>query len=418
MQLSIAFRPSARNDCGAGRGFGLNAWAQQAEPTSLLQAAKLAYSEARSYRIEVERSENFTGELSGNWCHSFQIGIVAKGGRYRFEAVGPEYSWIQVSNGKFEWIYDAETERYLQRRTPADHKPRQFGDDEPSYDESKIADAREIPENIVEEIGEVRDPQVVGSEVLSLKNSSVDCFVVRGPGKYKSGWSPDTELERTFWLEKRSNYVRKIEQRWKGRLLSGKTSRYEREIVDRFNVAELDDSAVPAEMFNFRPPTTAKLVEKFTTIQPSLRKQPSIVGTIAPDVIFRSATGQVVSLSSMRGKPVMIEFWATWCSPCISAFPMLGKLYSELGQRGVVIITVDEDEESQEATSFLAKHGNISWPNYHDDGEINRLLPGEGLPQFVLIDAAGKIIFATSGFDEQMLRKEINGLTLRKRPNQ
>jgi hypothetical protein len=52
----------------------------------------------------------------------------------------------------------------------------------------------------------------------------------------------------------------------------------------------------------------------------------------------------------------------------------------------------------------LANHGKSRWPNYHDDGEENRSLPGGGLPQFVLIDDAGRIVFATAGFDEHDLR--------------
>jgi hypothetical protein len=67
-------------------------------------------------------------------------------------------------------------------------------------------------------------------------------------------------------------------------------------------------------------------------------------------------------------------------------------------------ITVDEDEQPAKADAFLATHRRSSWSNYHDDAEINRSLPGDGLPQFVLIDAAGEMVYAKSGFDEHGLR--------------
>jgi hypothetical protein len=61
---------------------------------------------------------------------------------------------------------------------------------------------------------------------------------------------------------------------------------------------------------------------------------------------------------------------------------------------------VDEDEEAATAAAYLSAHRKGDWPNYHDDGEINRALPGDGLPQFVLIDPTGKIVFVTTGFEE------------------
>ena len=78
-------------------------------------------------------------------------------------------------------------------------------------------------------------------------------------------------------------------------------------------------------------------------------------------------------------------------------------------RRGIVVITVDEDEQPAKADE-LATHRRSSWPNYHDDGEINRSLPGDGLPQFVLIDVAGKIVYAKSGFDENELRAALGHL--------
>ena len=78
--------------------------------------------------------------------------------------------------------------------------------------------------------------------------------------------------------------------------------------------------------------------------------------------------------------------------------------------QGIVMITVDEDERPETADAFLATHRTSSWSNYHDDGEINRSLPGDGLPQFVLIDATGKIMYAKSGFDEHELRAALSRL--------
>jgi thiol-disulfide isomerase/thioredoxin len=381
---------------------------QQVDPSSLLKGSRTTYARAKSYQIEMEHWEDFKGELSGNWSHSFQTGIVGSRGRYRFEAKGAGYSWLQTSNGNFEWIYDATSQKYMQQRTPADGEPSHFGKDQLSYGESQLVDAQELMQHVAQRIGSIRDPQIVGSEVLPTKTGNSECWVIRGPGRYMSGGSPDTKWELTLWIERGSNYVHKIEERWEGQLVLGQSARYAREVTELYSVVNLDDSNVPLTVFEFHAPAAAKLMANFTATPLSFQQQRArIVGKVAPEVIFRSPRGEPVALSSMRGRPALIEFWATWCGPCVSAFPQLKRLYSQLTRQGVAVITVDEDEEPEKAASFLAAHGKVPWSNYHDDGEINRSLPGDGLPQFVLIDAARKIVYQRSGFDEHELRTAI-----------
>jgi hypothetical protein len=96
-----------------------------------------------------------------------------------------------------------------------DRKPSHFGKDAWSYEEGQLVDAQEIPLHVTEEIASIRNPELMRSEALSLDHGQVDCFVIRGQGKYRSGSPPDTRLEITFWIEKSSNFVRKIEEYWK-----------------------------------------------------------------------------------------------------------------------------------------------------------------------------------------------------------
>jgi thiol-disulfide isomerase/thioredoxin len=380
-------------------------------PDSLLEIVGRNYSQVKYYRIEARLSEDWKGELSGNWSNSFQTAIVAQDGRYRFEARGPRYSWLQISNGRTEWIYNAATAQYVSMRTSPSQPPSQFNKDSWSFEESQLVDTQGVPQHVAQEIGSVRDSVLVRSEMLSLDKGDIECFVIRGPGKYKSGWSPDTTLEVTFWVEKATNFVRKIEEHWKGKLIKGDPSDYTRTNVEVYPIVELDNPAVVPEFFEFQPPPGATLISTFRQTHPSLRPQRShLLGTTAPEVDFHSRDGHDIMLSSMRGKPILIEFWATWCRPCTAAFPRLEHLYSQAIGQGVSVVTVDEDEQPEKADAFLAAHLKSSWPNYHDDGEINRSLPGDGLPQFVLIDAKGKIVFATSGFDEDELRTALTRL--------
>ena len=108
-------------------------------------------------------------------------------------------------------------------------------------------------------------------------------------------------------------------------------------------------------------------------------------------------------LSAYRGKPIFIEFWATWCGPCLDLMSDLKQLYSETA-KSVVWLSIDSDEEADVATTYLSQE-RMSWPNYHDqDGSLGKAFGRDGIPLGVLIDAEGKIKFYKSGYDISELR--------------
>jgi thiol-disulfide isomerase/thioredoxin len=131
---------------------------------------------------------------------------------------------------------------------------------------------------------------------------------------------------------------------------------------------------------------------------------------------------ETISLRSFQGRPVLLDFWATWCGPCVESMPSVKRLYSEATKYGLVMLSIDEDEDAKKATDFLSENKDL-WPNFHDDGEIARSFPNEGIPHFVLIDSAGTVVFSRSSFDEPALRTAIAKLgpefaTLAKTPRQ
>ena len=375
------------------------------DPSALLERISQKYRDARFYHLEAHSSESWKSKNSSSWEESFQKAIVTGERRYRFEAEGPHYSWVQVSNGATEWVYNATTKEYAEKQTTVDGKPSKFDENGWSAEESALIESQDIPKSLAEMISWLRNPVFAVSEVLSLSTGRVDCYLVRGQGRYRTGWSPDTQLEVTLWIDKSALIIRKIEQDWRGPLIMRDPTRYSRTNISEFPVVELTDLQAPSSLFEFHAPPTAKLVARFTSVQgPPMPRTPDLIGRAAPEIKFQSSDGHIESLSSFRGRPVLIEFWATWCGPCVAALPMLERLYEAAQARGIVVITVDEDDKAEKAASYLATHANATWANYHDDGEINRTLPGDGLPQFVLIDATGKIAFETSGVDEHELR--------------
>ena len=92
---------------------------------------------------------------------------------------------------------------------------------------------------------------------------------------------------------------------------------------------------------------------------------------------------------------------------CQSRTPQLAKVYQEAKDNGLILLTVDQDEEADTAAEFLAKKG-YNWPNFHDgDGEIERLVGSSVIPRTMVVDAQGMITYDSVGMNEDQLRTEI-----------
>ena len=85
------------------------------------------------------------------------------------------------------------------------------------------------------------------------------------------------------------------------------------------------------------------------------------VGNLAPDFQLDNLEGESVSLSDFRGKPVMLNFWATWCHPCVSEMPDIQSVYEEQSAEGLVILLVNMGGTSPQVKEFLQNH-NLSLP--------------------------------------------------------
>jgi thiol-disulfide isomerase/thioredoxin len=118
---------------------------------------------------------------------------------------------------------------------------------------------------------------------------------------------------------------------------------------------------------------------------------------IVPDAIFEDASGKTLSLSQLHGKVVVLNFWATWCPPCIAEMPSLDKLYrSQTSRPDIFFLTVDADGDFQRAAAFMQKHG-YSLPIYRLHGSVSEKVFSGTLPTTVVLDKTGRIAFRETG---------------------
>ena len=85
------------------------------------------------------------------------------------------------------------------------------------------------------------------------------------------------------------------------------------------------------------------------------------VGNLAPDFQLDNLKGESVSLSDFRGEPVMLNFWATWCPPCVSEMPYIQQMYDEWGDKGLILLVIHMGGSPSQVKEFLQSH-NLSLP--------------------------------------------------------
>jgi peroxiredoxin/Tfp pilus assembly protein PilF len=111
----------------------------------------------------------------------------------------------------------------------------------------------------------------------------------------------------------------------------------------------------------------------------------------APAFKVRTLKGEELSLDTLKGKIVLLDFWATWCGPCRVEMPAVKKMWQKYSAEPFVIVGISLDRNPASLNSYIAAEG-IEWPQYHDRaGQISNLYGVNAIPQTFLIDQHGII---------------------------
>jgi len=121
-------------------------------------------------------------------------------------------------------------------------------------------------------------------------------------------------------------------------------------------------------------------------------------GQMAPDFTIKDQSGRPIKLSDYQGKVVFLNFWATWCVPCVEEAPEMEKLNARLKDRKFQMLTVAIDTDWKPVNEFYAVH-NLTVPVFLDPGQqiARGLYKITGVPETFLIDANGHVVRHTFG---------------------
>jgi len=127
-------------------------------------------------------------------------------------------------------------------------------------------------------------------------------------------------------------------------------------------------------------------------------------GDVAPDFTLKvlGENGKTMQLSSLKGKGVIVNFWATWCEPCKIELPWLVELQKKYGPEGLQIIGVADDDSGEKTISSFARKMGINYPILLGTDQVADQYGGlDGLPTSFFIDRSGKVVDVLIGIDSE-----------------
>lgn len=130
-------------------------------------------------------------------------------------------------------------------------------------------------------------------------------------------------------------------------------------------------------------------------------------GDVAPEIAGVNPQGAPVTLSSIQGKALLINFWATWCGPCMAELPELQAVHKRLESKGFVVVGVAVDDDPEKIRAAVAQYG-ITYPVIIDtDSQSKRRYEVKGLPESYVLDAKHQVLVVADPDDGSPVTKII-----------
>ena len=348
--------------------------AASAEAKALLNKVAEGYRNLKTGHFEFEQVTERTGEHSASRRTARRKIFISQPGKLRVETTGSGEPITLISDGQTTWQYYPEANEFTM--VPTGTLP--LGS---SLLGSYIWLAQ-VPGRAARWDSTREPARITGQERLG----AIDCTVIR--------IGREGGFARTLWIDPKTEMVWKEEFTESSAAVGAPSSKTEL----RFTVVDTHP-VLDSELFVFDP-SKVQATDRRERQQKAPLTSP---GTAAPDFTLRDLEGKEVKLMDLRGKTVLLDFWATWCAPCRAVMPVVELLHREFNDKGLVVFGVD-DEDPQVIVKFLQQSG-YTLPTLHDpDKQVYNKYEVGGIPTMILIDKQGKIALSKveSGTYEEM----------------
>lgn len=125
-----------------------------------------------------------------------------------------------------------------------------------------------------------------------------------------------------------------------------------------------------------------------------------------PEFSVVTLDGKKLTTTDLRGKVVLLDFWATWCVPCLQATPELKALAASLAKEDFLILGISIDDDRKALEGYIAKE-KLAWPQYWDQGKMltYRTFRINSFPTYLLVDPDGKVVYQSRGWSDKVLEE-------------
>ena len=356
---------------------------------------------ARTYRGLT--SFHFAGEVGVNMVRegarqSVDFPLVAaavKPGRWRVDVQSPSMGMIMVADGKTITTYTQQSNQYARKPAPRSRGGAGDSAEAMAGPGSPIARYFGITKSLT-------SARWVGVRTLELDGRPVECDVVAAEYEHPPGAGAEFS-PTTYWIERGRSVVLRESTHVHGNQ-PGQGGEVDLDQTTTFTTARINEK-MPDSLFAFRPPAGATEAPKPGA---GTGGRPDLSGKKAEDFTLSDLDGKPVKLSSLRGKVVMLDFWATWCGPCRIEMPSIQKLHREFKGRGLIVLGINYGEEPAKVRPFLEKNGYDFRILLDRQQTVGLRYQVSGIPTLFIIDKAGTIRAHFVGVrDEDTLREAL-----------
>ncbi len=136
-----------------------------------------------------------------------------------------------------------------------------------------------------------------------------------------------------------------------------------------------------------------------------------LAGKKMPAFSMTSFQGKKITNATLKGKPYILDFWATWCGPCKAASPTMQQLHKKYSGKGLTVIGASTDDPSTQAKAkkYPGEHG-YTYPFTINNGDFASKIGIEGIPCFIFVDKTGKVKSVITGFNPSSTPAEFEKL--------
>ncbi len=307
---------------------------------------------------------------------SFHVAVDGKG-RIRDEVAGSAGGMI-VSNGQETVIYNAQLGQYTRKQGNADSTFARMTNK--GLGGTLVARFSAAATGVV-------TVKRLANEAFVLDSGSRDCIVLDVAYEPSAYRAQVTEEPRRYWIDAQSHMVLRMRTRLKadspqfgGKVEQDETISFQRALIN---------PVFADSLWVFRAPPASREVSEFS----AAREDPAAAFTGKPAIDFslKDLKGRAHSLKSLRGRTVLLDFWATWCGPCRITMPQVAKIHAEYKNRGVEVMSINVGESARKAGDYVTKNGYAFTTLLDEDRSVSTQYRINGIPTLVVIDKAGKV---------------------------